>query len=738
MMSPLAGVRVLDLTDASGAFCGALLRDLGAQVLRGGTLPDEGIDAVVVSGTPLALARRELAPHLLLERHPHLIVAAISPFGLCGPRAEWRSCDTVAQALGGMLLVNGHAHEPPLPALGAQAYAAAGTHAAIGVVLALLARRQSGRGQVVDVSLQESAAAAVEHVTALYRERGVLAARRGTLHWTGAFRVAECADGPVLLSSLGDWTALLEWLKADRAAQDLTEPRWSDAEYRRAESTRVLDVLAQWAARYRVAELVAQAQLRCLPFAPVWPLERVADHPQLWARGFFVRNQAGAAIRAGGPFRFMECGSLLPLWGGRGTGPESGPPHPPQSGGEPPHSKARASARTARRVLDGVRVLDFTWVVAGPLGTRVLADHGAEVIKIERLDAADGPQRRGGLFGHLNRGKRSLAVDLSDARGLTLMRELACRCDVVIDNFSPRVMANWGLGAAALHALEPRLIVLNLSGFGADGPFANHVSYGPTLQAQTGFTWHMRRSGGAPAGFGFSYSDMVSGYCAALAVVAALWRRADSGVGCAIDLAQLEVLATMLAPLIDRVLAGGVIPDALVDAGADGAIAPHGVYRCRDEAGRERWVALAVRDDAEWSRFAAAIGSPEWARTAQFDTAAARLANAGALDGLIEAWTSTRPAESVMQSVQQADIAAGVVADARDLLADPQLTARGYWVECRDGTQLDGVVPRLSATPGTVTASGPRLGEHTDEVLRDLLAMEQSALDRLRRDGVIR
>jgi len=176
----------------------------------------------------------------------------------------------------------------------------------------------------------------------------------------------------------------------------------------------------------------------------------------------------------------------------------------------------------------------------------------------------------------------------------------------------------------------------------------------------------------------------------------------------------------------------------LADAGADGAIAPHGVYRCRDETGRERWVALAVCDAAEWARFATAIGSPAWARTAPFATAAARLANAGALDGLIEAWTSTRPAESVMQSFQQAGIAAGVVADARDLRADPQLTARGYWVECRDGTQLDGVVPRLSATPGAVAASGPRLGEHTDQVLRDLLAMEQSALDRLRRDGVVR
>src|SRR5262249_40646604 len=150
---------------------------------------------------------------------------------------------------------------------------------------------------------------------------------------------------------------------------------------------------------------------------------------------------------------------------------------------ETPRSPAKLPSQ--RGVLAGVRVLDFTWVVAGPLATRVLADHGAEVIKVERLDAGDGFERRGGMFGNLNRGKRSLAIDLGDRRGLTLVRELARRCDVVIDNFSPRVMANWGLDAASLLKIEARLIVLNLSGFGTSGPYANYVSYGPTLQAQT-------------------------------------------------------------------------------------------------------------------------------------------------------------------------------------------------------------------------------------------------------------
>jgi crotonobetainyl-CoA:carnitine CoA-transferase CaiB-like acyl-CoA transferase len=384
-------------------------------------------------------------------------------------------------------------------------------------------------------------------------------------------------------------------------------------------------------------------------------------------------------------------------------------------------------------------VLDFTWVVAGPVATRLLADHGADVIKVERLDTPDDPARRGGLFGNLNRGKRSIAIDLRDPRGVSLVRELVSRCDVVIDNFSPRVLANWGLDHAALRAGAPRLIAVGLSGFGASGPLADAVSYGPTLQAQAGFTWHMRHPGGAPAGWGFSYSDMVSGYCAGLAVLAALWEREVSGAGRSIELAQLELFASMIGPELHAALNGAVVPDASGNRSPGRAAAPDGVYRCRDDAaGRDRWCAIAVFDDAEWRRFALAIGSPAWVEEARFATLADRLAHAGALDRLVESWTRARPAESVMHVLQAAGIAAGLVAHAGDLAADPQLAAREYWVQARADVVLDGVVPRLSDTPGAVGAPGPRLGEHTDAVLHELLGMKQSALDRLRRDGVIR
>jgi len=200
--------------------------------------------------------------------------------------------------------------------------------------------------------------------------------------------------------------------------------------------------------------------------------------------------------------------------------------------------------------LDGVRVLDFTWVVAGPVTTRILADLGADVIKVERRDATDFGDRRGGLTGSLMRGKPSVVLNLADQRGVALARRLALASDVVIDNFSARVMPNLGLDHESLRAARPDLICVRMSGYGLDGPDRDKVSYGPTLQALTGYTLGMAEPGGPPAGFGYSYSDLAAGSLGALAVLAAVWHRRRSGVGLSVDLAQQETLASLLGPLL--------------------------------------------------------------------------------------------------------------------------------------------------------------------------------------------
>ncbi len=388
------------------------------------------------------------------------------------------------------------------------------------------------------------------------------------------------------------------------------------------------------------------------------------------------------------------------------------------------------------RPLDGIRVLDFTWVVAGPVTTRILADLGADVIKIERRVSLDFGDRRGGLSGSLMRGKRSVVLDLNDARGLDLARRLAAVSDVVIDNFSARVMTNLGLDYESLRVLRPDIVCVRMTGFGLTGPDRDHVSYGPTLQAITGYTLLMAEPGEPPAGFGYSYSDLAGGNLGALAVLAALWQRRRTGRGQLVDLAQLEAVASLLGPtLLARAIDGGVSAPA-GNASQEMPGAPHGVYPC---GGDDRWLAITVFSDEEWQRFVAALG---WKPDPRFAGREDRLRQAAELDRLVAAWTRGQRAEEAMGRLQRAGVACGLVANAEDLCArDPQLAARRHFVEV--GTpegrtvRLDGPPFLLSDTPARVSGPGPLLGEHGDDVLRSLLDLDEGQIRELREDGVV-
>jgi hypothetical protein len=235
--------------------------------------------------------------------------------------------------------------------------------------------------------------------------------------------------------------------------------------------------------------------------------------------------------------------------------------------------------------------------------TRILADLGADVIKIERRGSIDFGDRRGGLSGTLMRGKRSIVLNLDDPRALDLARRLAAISDVVIDNFSARVMTNLGLDYDALRKVKPDVICVRMTGFGLTGPDRDHVSYGPTLQALTGYTLLMAEPDGPPAGFGYSYSDLAGGNLGALAVLAALWHRRRTGRGQLVDLSQLEAVASLVGPT----LLGGGTSAPTGNASQEAPGAPHGVYPC---AGDDRWIAITVFSDAEWERFATAAGGP--------------------------------------------------------------------------------------------------------------------------------
>ena len=399
------------------------------------------------------------------------------------------------------------------------------------------------------------------------------------------------------------------------------------------------------------------------------------------------------------------------------------------------------SQRTGRRTLEGVRILDFTWVVAGPVAVRILADQGAEVIKIERRDTLDLGTRRGGFSGNLHRGKESTVINMADPRGIEIAQQLAALSDVVIDNFSARVMRNWGLDYDSLKKIKPDIIAVSMSGFGHTGPHKDYVSYGPTLQALSGYTLQMRHPGKAPAGWGYSYADMTGGYSGALAVLMALWHRKQTGQGQFVDLSQFEAISSLVGPGLLDILNNQASSQPVGNRSQEAPAAPHGVYRCQ---GDDRWCAIAVFTQAEWQRLCRVLGQPAWTREARFTSLADRLHHQDALDGYIESWTRQHTAEEVMTRLQEADVAAGVVANGEDLDRDPQLRARGYWARLpaqengkTEEVILDGPPFKLSQTPGYVATPGPLLGEHTDSVLRRLLNYSDQQIAQLKAEKVI-
>jgi benzylsuccinate CoA-transferase BbsE subunit len=355
--SALSDLRILDLTDITGALCAKLFGDMGADVIkieppggdatrsigpfldnqphrersllywfyntskRGVTLDLQKpagqdlfkqlvtkVDIVIASIAPGTLEQWGLGYEQLKQLNPQLVLTSITPFGQTGPYRDYTSSDTVAEALGGMIYTNGFPEDAPLQALGLQAYHSASFFAAIGTMSALWARDTIGEGQWVDVSMQEAAAAAVEHVAPFYHQGLGVQTRQGSLHWSRYFRVAKCKDGYIMHCALGDWTSLVEWVKADDDAQDLGETQWEDQLYRKEHAEHMFDVLDDWAKDYSVAELMEGAQMRRIPYAMVRPPEALVDDPQLNARGFFSdidHPELGRTIRyPGGPFFF--------------------------------------------------------------------------------------------------------------------------------------------------------------------------------------------------------------------------------------------------------------------------------------------------------------------------------------------------------------------------------------------------------------------------------------------------
>lgn len=394
--------------------------------------------------------------------------------------------------------------------------------------------------------------------------------------------------------------------------------------------------------------------------------------------------------------------------------------------------------------LSGIRVVDFSWIVAGPQATRILADFGAEVIRIEyegRLDsirvgqggAADSPNMSG-MFNDLSRNKHSMTLNVRHPMGLDLIKQLIAKSDVVLENFSAGILDSWGLSYEEMCQVKPDIIYISMSGFGHTGRNKDYTTWGPTAQALSGLTFLSGRPDEPPAGWGFSYMDNTAGYYGAMAVLMALHHRNRTGQGQRIDNSQIEVGMALTGPVVlDYEVNGRSARRPGFPPGNRSpypATAPHNTYRCRgtDSAGQRRWVAISVYTEEQWQALVKAMGHPEWAKDSKFATRLDRVEHEDELDQCVEEWTLTLSSFEVMYLLQSVGVAAGAVESAEDRVEyDPQLKARNFYPVGEHPElgphRFQGMPVQLSRTPWELRRGAPLLGEHNEYVCKEILGM---------------
>jgi crotonobetainyl-CoA:carnitine CoA-transferase CaiB-like acyl-CoA transferase len=712
-MALLAGFRVAQIGDGvAAAVSGRIFADLGAEVTAAGSVRrpplaahldygkmvaediDEilaAADLIVCEGGPAKLRRRRCDPPRLRQYNSRAPLVLISPYGQTGPKADDPASDlTLFFSSGIARLLTGQVDdldEAPIRPVGRQsafigglAAACAGMHAAM----------SGAQAVAIDVSIEEALATLAISELANAGLDGKSRPRKRTGDGNGAtVTILPARDGYVAISPREErqWAA---WLDVIGSPDWGREKRFAMKAGRAANWDALHALLSQWSRNYDKQWIADAAQRAHVPSFPLRePAEQLAS-PQLEHRQFYRPIEIGGRrVRAPGPPFGLQV--------------EAGMPRRQEDGAMP---------------LSGVRVLDFSWVIAGPTVTRHLAAMGAEVIKIEAPGRGD-PGRASHLHTVLGEAKRGVVLDLKQAEAVAVARALAARSDVLIENFATGVMERLGLGVDTLRAVNPALIYVSASGLGRTGPEARAVAYGTLLQCYAGFAG-LNRHPDVPPRVGFAWLDPMCGLMLAFAVAAAVWQRRQAGGVARIDFSMIEaMLWTMAEPLLAT--QSGRPPEPMGNASEE--CCPHGAWRC---AGADAWVALAVTDEAQWRSLCVQVPALSSLQSLDRDQ---RMAQRAAIEETLAKWLRPQPATTVAATLRDAGVPAAALADALDLVGDPHLRERGFWTQ-RDG----GVVPGLPwrASFGRVAGPAPGLGADTAAVLRDVLGLEAAEIDRLR------
>ena len=781
----LAGLRVIDLANSRGEMAGRVLADLGAEVIcvepPGGSASRRrppfaadgahsywwetfalgkhsvvvdldsasdvarlrklvcGADVLIESFEPGYLRELGLDYASLADHAPGLIVASISPFGQDGPRANAPACELTIEAAGGLVGLQGDPDRAPLPVGMPQAHLHAGVQAAADILMALNARELDGRGQHLDVSMQAAMVWTLMNATCWPSVAGIdipgFAAARATarppaIPGMRPIRVLNCANGHAVVGlpipGIGERTmaGVIEWLgdaHADLLDPDLPAIDWLSwmSQVRAGELeidafNRGYDAMALAFERTTKAELLTLATERKLLIAPVLDTADLLDDVQLEARDFW-RNVGDLSFA--GPFAKLSA-----------TPVEYRRPAPKLGAHQhlldvSPSPKPRGSTQHARRALQDIKVADFAWAAAGPIISKALADHGADVIHVEssrRTDIIrltppfkDGQRglNRSQFFANFNTNKRSIDLDLADPDDLSMAREIAGWADVVVESFVPGTMSRFGLDYETLRSLNPGLVMLSTCMRGQSGPQRTYTGFGNQGAALAGLFSITGWPDRAPTGPWGAYTDFIAPRYGAAAIAAALLHRRRTGEGQHIDLSQIEAGIHFLGPLPAQCAADGV---TLQNPGMASHYAyPHGVYAA---AGEQSWIALAATSQAEWSALAGLVGLMQHAGLDEL----ARRGMADSIEASISSWVGAQSADAAVQACWDAGVPAYRVAWPSALYTDEQLAHVQFFRDLEHPeigrVKYDGHATRFSRTPPSLDRPGPCLGQHSAEI----------------------
>jgi crotonobetainyl-CoA:carnitine CoA-transferase CaiB-like acyl-CoA transferase len=781
--TPLTDLRVLEISDRiAGAYCGKLFRDAGASVVK--VEPESGdplrrytatrsalapgadsplftflnagkrsvvadlegpvvadllarADVVVLTASRAAAERAGLGPDRLLDVGAPPTVVTISDFGWTGPWAERAATEFTLQGWCGATGFRGMPDGPPISVGGDVGEYVGGTLAAFAALAVARRVGGGGRGDHLDLALLEAMTLSMQSSEWLHTHLLKVGPIQRSVEVPSIVAAKDGFVGMTFITGQQwlDFTAMVECPELGELPElKFQLGRWGHRD-------RIHELIGPWMRAHTVAEIVELGELFRLPMAALGTGATVTEQDHFRAREVYSRNEAGL-LAPRPPWRMTLAAPAAPA-----QAPALG--EADTGSGWTPRTRATGDGPVGLP-LDGVRIIDLTAFWAGPSATHLLAAFGAEVIKVESIQRPDGIRYSGGMrtdvddwweygwvFQAVNTNKKSVTLNLESPDGIRLLKQLIAGADAVTENFSPRVMDHFGLGADALLEVNPKLVVVRMPAFGLDGPWRDRVGFAPTMEQIAGMAWVTGVPDGPPIP-PRGVCDPLAGAHAAFALLAALDFADQTGAGQLVEMAMIESVLNVTAVQTLEAQAFGVVMERQGNRGH--GTATQNVYRC---SGADEWVAVTVRDDAEWRALTALMGAPDWVNDDQFATAEARRDHADLVDERLAPWFAAHDASAIVERLAAAGVPAAQVSSPSTVTENEQLRARGYFEPLDHPSTGACVYPRPPFAPigGTdgrwLRTPAPTLGQHTEEVLRRLCGVTDEELVQLRADAVI-